>query len=522
MLTDISLVVTPQEATKKDVIRLLIAEKLDVSVNDITFCEIIRKSIDARKADIKINLKLTVAINEEYRFPKLEANQYIKDVSSKPSVIIVGAGPAGLFAALKAIESGCKPIVIERGENVKQRKRDIAQIIRAGNLNTESNYCYGEGGAGTFSDGKLYTRSKKRGKIEDILKIFVAHGADEDILIDAHPHIGSDKLPQIIENIRNTILNSGGEMLFKSKVTGLLLEKRAIVGIEINNDKKLFSNAVILATGHSARDVYEMLHASNIALEQKPFAVGVRVEHPQEIIDRIQYHGEKYLPYLPAASYSLVSQENNRGVYSFCMCPGGIIVPASTEQGALVVNGMSNSKRNSPFANSGIVVEVTDEDTKEFENYGPLAGIEFQKSIEKMAHLNGGRNLRAPAQRLSDFVKGTISNSLPECSYLPGVISSPLHFWLPDVIGTRLQNGFKTFNKKMRGFLSSEAIIVGVESRTSSPIRVPRNKENYQHIEIQGLYPCGEGAGYAGGIASSAIDGQRCAECACKMLLDSK
>lgn len=518
MITDISLVVSPQDASNKHFLRQLVAEKLDVNQTEITFCEIIKKSIDARKADIKISLTLKIAVNEPFQFPKLNREAYIKDVSHKPSIIIIGAGPAGLFAALKCIEMNCRPIVLERGENVHQRKRDIAQIIRNGQLNTESNYCFGEGGAGTFSDGKLYTRSKKRGNIENILKIFAAHGANEDILIDAHPHIGSDKLPQIIENIRNTIIESGGEVHFKSKVTAINKENAKIVGVTVNNNVELHTHTVILATGHSARDIYEILHNNGIAIEQKPFALGVRVEHPQEIIDRIQYHGKKYLPYLPAASYALVSQENNRGVYSFCMCPGGIIVPAATETGTIVVNGMSNSQRNSPFANSGIVVEIKEEDTKNYETFGPLAGMQFQKEIEKMAQLNGGRNLQAPAQRLTDFVKGTISTDLPECSYLAGVISSPLHFWLPEHISKRLQNGFINFNKKMKGFLSSEAIIMGVESRTSSPIRIPRDKDNFQHTKIKGLFPCGEGAGYAGGIASSAIDGQKCAEQACKQL----
>jgi len=459
---------------------------------------------------VKILMRAEVFIGEE--MPDDDLEMHYQDVRNKETVIIVGSGPAGLFAALRLIELGLKPIILERGKEVSERKLDIAKINRESIVNPDSNYAFGEGGAGTFSDGKLYTRSKKRGNVQSILKILQQHGADPDIMVDAHPHIGTNKLPRIIQIIRETILNSGGEFYFNHRVDGLLIEQQQIKGVRVG-EKEFIGKAVILATGHSARDVYHFLHEAEILLEAKSWAMGVRVEHPQEMIDEIQYHtkdgrGE----YLPAATYNLSTQVDGRGAYSFCMCPGGIIVPAMTGQNEMVVNGMSPSGRNTPFANSGIVVEIKPEDFAKYSDKGPLAGLEYQKELERLAFVNGGSNFTAPAQCLADFVDGRLSFDLPECSYVPGTISSPLHFWLPDEIGLRLRKAFELFDRKMRGFVTNEAVVLGVESRTSSPVRIPRDKETFQHVSITGLFPCGEGAGYAGGIASSAIDGERCAE----------
>ncbi|MBC7125765.1 MAG: FAD-binding protein, partial [Bacteroidales bacterium] len=467
---------------------------------------ITRKSIDARKGKVLVNLGVRVFIGEEKIIDERPVFNYT-DVRNAMPVIIVGAGPAGLFAALRLIELGFKPIVIERGKSVSHRKRDIAMLNREHQLNPDSNYAFGEGGAGTFSDGKLYTRSKKRGDYKRILQALVDHGADPAILYEAHPHIGTNRLPGIITRIRETILQHGGEVLFSSRVTEIILDSDQAVGVKLTDGQRINGKAVILATGHSARDIYHMLHNQSIALEAKPFAMGVRVEHPQALIDAIQYHGIPRSEYLPAAAYSLVHQVEGRGVYSFCMCPGGFIVPAATGIDEVVVNGMSPSNRNSRWANSGIVVEIRLDDLADYAQHGIFAGLEFQAELERLAKQHGGYGVQAPAQRLVDFVEGRFSSNLPACSYHPGLNSSEMHLWLPEHIGFRLREGFKAFGKKMKGFLTNDAVILGVESRTSSPIRIPRDPETLQHIQVKGLFPSGEGAGYAGGIVSSALDG---------------
>ena len=510
-MQQVQLIVSPEESAQKDLLKIAVAEQLKVDKKCIGIVQIERKSIDARSRQIKVNLTLNVFFDDEQPENQDYSLNY-QSVESKPEVIVAGAGPAGLFAALRLIELGLKPIVLERGKAVSERKRDIAQLCRNNGLNPESNYCFGEGGAGTFSDGKLYTRSRKKGDFIRIFRIFHYHGAQDNILYEAHPHIGSDILPEVIKNIRKTILDCGGEIHFDTKITDFIVENGEIKGVITAGNDKILSKAVILATGHSARDIYELLNSKNISLETKGFAMGVRVEHPQELIDSIQYKLSDRGDFLPPASYNLVEQVADRGVYSFCMCPGGMIVPASTAENETVVNGMSASRRNSPFANSGIVVEIRPEDLGDFKTSGALAGLHFQRFVENLAFVNGGQNQTAPAQRLADFAAGKLNADLPECSYLPGVISSPLHFWLPDGISTRLREGFKLFDRKMRGFLTNEALIVGVESRSSSPIRIPRDAETFQHPQVSGLFPCGEGAGYAGGITSSAIDGENCAE----------
>lgn len=512
---EIAVITTPEAAFAPNKLKQVVAKKLKITEDSINNIRIIRKSIDARAKQIKVNLTVDVYTNEDT--PIKEDTSFIyKNVENATPVIVVGSGPAGLFAALRLIELNLRPILLERGKDVSERKKDIAQLNRNNELNPESNYCFGEGGAGTFSDGKLFSRSKKRGDFKRILQIFNLNGAADEILYEAHPHIGTDKLPEIIKNMRQTIIDNGGIVRFNTKVTELIINNKEIRGVKTENGDTFEANAVILATGHSARDVYEMLGRQGVELEAKGFAMGVRVEHPQRLIDHIQYHINGQRPdCLPAASYSLVSQAKERGVYSFCMCPGGFIVPASTYEGETVVNGMSPSRRNSPFANSGIVVEIRPEDImsmKEFNKFGVLAGLKFQQHYEQLSFQNGGGAAIAPAQRLADFVKGKQSVSLPKTSYLPGIISSSLHEWQPTYIRERLQMGFQEFDKKMHGFLTNEAIIVGVESRTSSPIRIPRNPETLEHISIKGLYPCGEGAGYAGGITSSAVDGEKCAE----------
>jgi uncharacterized FAD-dependent dehydrogenase len=509
MIKEIQLVVDPDTAFEEQLLKRELAKKLDVTPNDIRAIRIEKRSIDARQRDIKINLKLQVFLDE---MPETNAFRYnYKNVSGKTAVIIVGTGPAGLFAALKLIELGIKPILLERGKDVSSRKHDIALISREHLINPESNYCFGEGGAGTFSDGKLYTRSTKRGDNQRVLQLFHFHGADESILYESHPHIGTDKLPEIIKNIRKTIIDCGGEIHFNTRLENIIIENNRVKSVLVNKGADLHANALILATGHSARDIYSMLHTRGIELEAKTFAMGVRVEHPQELIDNMQYHRKNRGKYLPAASYNLVTQIDGRGVYSFCMCPGGYIVPSATSPDEIVVNGMSASRRHTPFANSGIVVEIRPEDLSLYSKHGILAGLYYQLQLEHLAKINGGQGQYAPAQRLDDFVRNRTSATLPESSYTPGIISSPLHSWLPEPIKNRLQLGFLAFDKKMHGFLTNEAYIAGVESRTSSPVRIPRDSESMQHIRVKGLFPCGEGAGYAGGISSSALDGENAA-----------
>jgi len=521
MKKDIALRLTPQEASSEKYYKNLVAKKINVHPDRITEIRVRKRSIDARQRQVMIQLYLDVYLNSSAPEKDFITFEY-QNVSNKPEIIVVGAGPCGLFAALRLIELGFKPIVLERGKDVNERKKDIALLNRNNLVNTESNYAFGEGGAGTFSDGKLYTRSTKRGNFNKVLKVFHFHGAQDEILIDSHPHIGTDKLPQVIKKIRNTIIEAGGEVLFNSVVTDVFIDNQTAKGVVLKDGTKLTSEAVILATGHSARDIYSMLNNREIELEVKSWAMGVRVEHPQEIIDQIQYHSpDGRGEYLPAASYNFSCQVMDRGVYSFCMCPGGFIVPAMTNENEMVVNGMSASQRNSPYANSGMVVEIRPEDIpNEYKKYGVLAGLEYQKEVERLCYINGGKNLIAPAQRLTDFVESRLSFDLPSTSYVPGTIASPLHFVLPEQIGKRLQEGFKQFGKWSKGFLDSEAIVLGTESRTSSPVRIPRDPNTLQHIKIKGLFPCGEGAGYAGGIASSAIDGEKGADAVAQMFSD--
>ena len=514
MVKELQLRVNLIEERKEGILLFKASKKLGVTKNEITAVKVLRKSIDARKKDIIFNYKVAVYIDENVP----EKSDYIfeyKNVSKAKEVHIIGFGPAGMYAALRCIELGFKPVVLERGKNVQNRRRDLKAINQDHFVNQDSNYCFGEGGAGTYSDGKLYTRSLKRGDVRRIFENLVFHGATEQILIDAHPHIGTNKLPKIIQNIREQIIKFGGEIHFETRVTDFVIKNSKLQAIQLQNGAELTVNSVILATGHSARDIYQLLHKKDISLKAKSFAMGVRVEHPQEIIDQIQYScsGERD-ELLPAAAYSLVHQVNNRGVYSFCMCPGGFIVPAATANGEIVVNGMSPSRRNNKFANSGIVVELDiDKDFKKYEKFGALKGLEFQKDLERIAFYAGGRSQTAPAQRLVDFVDGKLSTDLNETSYQPGLKSAPLHSLLPKIIGSRLRKGFAAFGQKMHGYYTNEANIIGVESRTSSPVNIPR-KENLEHPEIEGLFPCGEGGGYAGGIISAAMDGERCAEAA--------
>jgi uncharacterized FAD-dependent dehydrogenase len=510
MIKELALVLSPKQASSEDFYFSIVAQKLSVSPKRISNIQLISRSIDARGGKVKVQLRVKVFIDETpIEQAKIEIDY--KDVTHKTPVIIVGAGPAGLFAALKLLELGLKPIIIERGKDVNTRKRDIADIHKNLNLDPDSNYAFGEGGAGTYSDGKLYTRSKKRGNVIEVLAILKQHGANHDILIDAHPHIGSDKLPGIIKSIRNTIIHFGGEVHFQTKLEALIIDANKIQGVRTHKGDVISAKAVILATGHSARDIYEMLHNQGIALEAKSFAMGVRIEHPQQLIDSIQYSCPQRGPYLPAATYSLVQQVENRGVYSFCMCPGGIIVPASTAAGEMVVNGMSPSNRNTQWANSGMVVEIQLDDVNADQASKVLNGLNFQREFEQLAFKNGGEGQIAPAQRVVDFYDGKLSNQLPPSSYRPGVLSSPMHEWMPEGIRKRLQMGLHSFGQKMKGYFTNEALLIGVESRTSSPVRIPRNVETFMHPQITGLFPSGEGAGYAGGIASSAIDGQNCA-----------
>ncbi len=513
MIQELQLRVSPRTAASMGDIASHIAKHNDIPAQNISGIRVLKRSIDARQRNVVVNLKVRVYINEpmtqDYLVPPID----YKAVDGKRQAVVVGMGPGGLFAALRLIELGIKPIVLERGKDVMQRRIDASMIQREGIVNPESNYCYGEGGAGAYSDGKLYTRSKKRGSVDRILGIFVQHGAREDILIDAHPHIGSDKLPGVIKAMRETILRCGGEVHFETRVTRLVVEDGKVTGVETATGEH-FDGPVILATGHSARDVYQMLYDSDIAVEAKGIAVGVRLEHPQRIIDQIQYHsvagrGE----FLPAAEYNFVTQVDHRGVYSFCMCPGGFVVPAVSETDGLVVNGMSPSNRGSHWANSGMVVEIHPEDLPDqYKKYGELAMMEFQRDMERRAFAEAGNTLIAGAQRMKDFVDGKASRNIPPSSYLPGVQTSRLDLWMPPFVANRLRKGFKVFGKSAQGFLTNDAVVIGVETRTSSPLRIPRDNTTFHHVALEGLYPCGEGAGYAGGIVSSAIDGERCAE----------
>lgn len=514
----IDIFLAPDELHNVEAIRRAAAKKLGIAPKNVPAWRVERRSIDARGREVKFLLRLSFGEGKT-----AEESIIWRNVTNAPEVIVVGSGPAGLFAALRLIELGYKPIVLERGKDVRERRRDLAALNKSGEVNPESNYCFGEGGAGTYSDGKLYTRSTKRGDTRRILDRLVAFGASDEILIEVHPHIGTNKLPNIIAAIRDKIRECGGEVRFDSRVTDFRVKENALQAVQINSNEWLSGKAVILATGHSARDIFTLLHQSNIFIEAKPFALGVRVEHPQAIIDRIQYHcpTERH-PNLPAASYALVKQVQDRGVYSFCMCPGGIICPAATDAGEVVVNGWSPSKRNNPYANSGIVVELSPEDfSREVirkDTPTPLLAMEFQAQVERAAFVAGGGKVVAPASRLADFAAGKLSADLPKCSYQPGITPVDMRSVLPKFIHDRLRDGFKLFGKSMHGYLTNEAVIVGVESRTSSPVRIPRQADTLMHPQISGLFPCGEGAGYAGGIMSAAIDGEKCAEAAVRFL----
>jgi len=553
MISEYQLRILPQQAYNEQSIKDYVAHAYGLDIRTIHAVRVLRRSIDARQRQVYVNLTVRVFVNELPTDDEYTRTDY-PNVEGRPVVIVVGAGPGGLFAALRLIELGLRPIVVERGKDVHSRKKDIARISREHTVNPESNYSFGEGGAGAYSDGKLYTRSKKRGNAGKILSVFCQHGASTAILSDAHPHIGTDKLPRVIENMRNTILRCGGEVHFETKMTALLIKGDRVAGIECEGGKTFLAPAVILATGHSARDVYRWLYHAHIEMEAKGIAVGVRLEHPAELIDQLQYHSRNGRGrYLPAAEYSFVTQIKGRGVYSFCMCPGGFVVPAASGPGQVVVNGMSPSGRGGRWSNAGMVVELHPEDIRkedfrltdfrltdnslasdgilnihlksdslksdslkkeacQSEKESPLAVLEFQEQLERLACWQGGMRQTAPAQRMADFVAGKPSYDLPESSYSPGLVSSPLHFWLPDLIGKRLQQGFEFFGRHSHGFLTNEASVIGVETRTSAPVRILRDKDTLQHVRIRGLFPCGEGAGYAGGIVSAAIDGERCAE----------
>lgn len=516
------LVLSPEEAFDENRFQDVLYEKLNLKKDGVFWVRPVKRSIDARSRKVVIRVLCEIIPSSEKK-PCIPYSKDYPDVSNAKRVIIVGSGPAGLFAALRLIEFGVKPIIVERGSDVRARRRDLAAINKEHVVNPDSNYCFGEGGAGTYSDGKLYTRSKKRGDVNRILEILVAHGAKPEILFDAHPHIGTNKLPKLVEDIRTSILNAGGEIHFDTRVTDFILKNESICGVETHRGDRIEGESVILATGHSARDIFELLHKKNILLEQKPFAIGVRVEHPQEFIDRIQYHcsGSRN-EYLPASSYSLVHQTlvkgESRGVFSFCMCPGGFIVPSATAPGEVVVNGMSPSRRDSKFANSGIVVSVHEKDFAKYSDSGPLAGMYFQASVEQVACTLAGNTQAAPAQRLVDFVEGRISSTLPDTSYQPGITSVDMREVLPDFMSEALKQGFRNFGTTMKGYLTNDAQIIGVESRTSSPVRIPRDKETLEHPQLKRLFPCGEGAGYAGGIVSAAMDGERSAEAVLKKI----
>lgn len=511
MPRELLLQVTPEIAANDVLLKDYLSKQIKVSPNEIQHVSILKRSIDARQKAIKINLKVVIYLKgEPFQETKLELPNY-KDVSNAQEVIVVGAGPAGLFAALQLIELGLKPIVLERGKDVRGRRRDLKAINREHIVNEDSNYCFGEGGAGTYSDGKLYTRSKKRGDVTRILELLVAFGASEDILVEAHPHIGTNKLPKIIEDIRNKIREFGGQVLFETRVDDILVKNNEVEGIVTQNGDKIHANKLILATGHSARDIFELLDKKKILIEAKPFALGVRAEHSQELIDSIQYSCDFRGEHLPPAPYSIVKQVNGRGMYSFCMCPGGVIAPCATSPGEVVTNGWSPSKRDQSTANSGIVVELKLEDFKPFAKFGALAGMEFQKNIEQKAWHLAGETQKVPAQRMIDFTKSKVSSDIPKTSYVPGTTSVELGQVFPGFLTQIMRQGFQEFGKSMRGYLTNEAILHAPESRTSSPVRIPRDPMTLEHLQIKGLYPCGEGAGYAGGIISAAIDGEKCA-----------
>ncbi len=533
MIQEYQLRVQPHIAANEQRLRSHLAEEKGFDERTLTCVRILKRSIDARQRTIFVNLKVRAYINEQPTDDEYVHTEY-HDVSSCPQVVVVGAGPGGLFAALRLIELGYRPVVLERGKNVHERKKDLARIRQEQRVDPESNYCFGEGGAGAYSDGKLYTRSKKRGSVDKILNVFCQHGASTAILADAHPHIGTDRLPRVIENMRNTILRCGGEVHFQTKMTRLILEGNKVVGVEaeVRQDTSLssllsplsskeFLGPVILATGHSARDVYRYLAEAKIELEAKGIAIGVRLEHPSALIDQIQYHSRQGRgKYLPAAEYSFVTQVGGRGVYSFCMCPGGFVIPAATDDEQIVVNGMSPSNRAGQWSNSGMVVEIRPEDidttavanSSFFTLHSSLKMLAFQEQIERDCWQQGNRRQTAPAQRMADFVNGRLSYDLPRSSYAPGLLSSPLHFWLPKPVASRLQEGFKTFGRQAHGFLTNDAVMIAAETRTSSPVRIVRNPETLMHVRVEGLFPCGEGAGYAGGIVSAGIDGERCAD----------
>ncbi|MBM6889053.1 FAD-binding protein [Bacteroides caecigallinarum] len=539
MVNEYQLRILPEQAASEQSLKTYISREKGLDIRTINAVRVLKKSIDARQRTIYVNVKVQVFINEVPDTQEYTPTEY-RNVSGKPQVIVVGAGPGGLFAALRLIELGLRPIVIERGKNVRERKEDLAKISREHKVDPESNYSFGEGGAGAYSDGKLYTRSKKRGNVDKILNVFCQHGASTSILIDAHPHIGTDKLPRVIENMRNTILECGGEVHFKTRMDAIIIEKNKVVGIE-TNDGRTFRGPVILATGHSARDVYRWLYANGVKMETKGLAVGVRLEHPSMLIDQIQYHNKNGRgKYLPAAEYSFVQQVDGRGVYSFCMCPGGFVVPAASGPHQLVVNGMSPSNRGTKWSNSGMVVEIRPEDlndptlqlqaceviegsaeqqteelirktTKDGEQ-SVLSMMQFQERLEQICWQQANMRQTAPAQRMVDFTRKKLSYDLPVTSYSPGIISSPLHFWMPEFISERLSKGFEMFGRSSRGFLTNDAVMIAVETRTSAPVRIVRDNETLQHVTVEGLFPCGEGAGYAGGIVSAGVDGERCAE----------
>lgn len=539
MVNEYQLRILPEQAASEQSLKTYISREKGLDIRTINAVRVLKKSIDARQRTIYVNVKVQVFINEVPDTQEYIPTEY-KNVSGKPEVIVVGAGPGGLFAALRLIELGLRPIVIERGKNVRERKEDLAKISREHKVDSESNYSFGEGGAGAYSDGKLYTRSKKRGNVDKILNVFCQHGASTSILVDAHPHIGTDKLPRVIENMRNTILECGGEVHFKTRMDAIIIEKNKVVGIE-TNDGRTFRGPVILATGHSARDVYRWLYANGVKMETKGLAVGVRLEHPSMLIDQIQYHNKNGRgKYLPAAEYSFVQQVDGRGVYSFCMCPGGFVVPAASGPHQLVVNGMSPSNRGTKWSNSGMVVEIRPEDLNDptlqlqacevFEGSAEqqteelirktakngeqsvLAMMQFQERLEQICWQQANMRQTAPAQRMVDFTRKKLSYDLPVTSYSPGIISSPIHFWMPKFISERLSKGFEMFGRSSRGFLTNDAVMIAVETRTSAPVRIVRNNETLQHVTVEGLFPCGEGAGYAGGIVSAGVDGERCAE----------